>query len=295
MQQWYNCPGCGQYVHYGQTQCLHCGFQMYWQQPAPAPYPPNVQDPTSMQSPSPAQTTAAPQDTPPMQHGATAQDITPVQTPALPQDTPPIEFPSPAQDTPCLQPPAPAREIQSIQPTAPAQETPFMQPPASAQGIPPMQSPDQVTPPMPPPAPGQYYAYPSQPPSPGQYPYFTQPPSQTFIGRIKSMLGIGAKAAPTIPAQQAFIPRQAAPDATTPKKKDILMAYLYWLCLGCHYLYLEKRRSQIIFWLTLGGCGIWWIIDLFRLPGMVKDYNIDLRLNEVLKTQEQLKTGNFQR
>ena len=28
-----------------------------------------------------------------------------------------------------------------------------------------------------------------------------------------------------------------------------------------------------IYWLTAGGLGIWMIIDLFRIPGMVKDRN----------------------
>ena len=41
-------------------------------------------------------------------------------------------------------------------------------------------------------------------------------------------------------------------------------------------------RTQIVFWLTLGGLGMWWLIDMIRLPGMVNDYNIDQLLNAVL-------------
>ncbi|MGA2159901.1 MAG: TM2 domain-containing protein [Dehalococcoidia bacterium] len=100
---------------------------------------------------------------------------------------------------------------------------------------------------------------------------------------------------------QSPAPVQAAPQFTPKaepltnksqdqrKKKDPLIAYVMWLCLGCHYIYLEKRRTQIIFWLTGGGLIIWWLIDLFRIPGMVSDYNIDQLLNAVLRAEAEQK------
>jgi TM2 domain-containing membrane protein YozV len=91
-----------------------------------------------------------------------------------------------------------------------------------------------------------------------------------------------------VQAPQQFTPeRESVIDKSQdrPKKKDPLIAYLLWLCLGCHYIYLEKRRTQIIFWLTGGGLVIWWLIDLFRIPGMVNDYNIDQLLNAVLRAE----------
>ena len=36
---------------------------------------------------------------------------------------------------------------------------------------------------------------------------------------------------------------------------------------------INKPVINIIYWLTAGGLGIWMIIDLFRIPGMVKDRN----------------------
>ena len=57
------------------------------------------------------------------------------------------------------------------------------------------------------------------------------------------------------------------------RQKETGMAYLFWFVLGVHYFYLNKPVINIIYWLTAGGLGIWMIIDLFRIPGMVKDRN----------------------
>jgi hypothetical protein len=46
-----------------------------------------------------------------------------------------------------------------------------------------------------------------------------------------------------------------------------------FLLLGWHYLYLRKGGLQILFWLTLGGLAVWWLLDIFRLPGLVRNYN----------------------
>ena len=54
------------------------------------------------------------------------------------------------------------------------------------------------------------------------------------------------------------------------RQKDTGLAYLF---CGVHYFYLNKPVINIIYWLTAGGLGIWMIIDLFRIPGMVKDRN----------------------
>lgn len=57
------------------------------------------------------------------------------------------------------------------------------------------------------------------------------------------------------------------------RQKETGMTYLFWFVLGVHYFYLNKPFINIIYWLTAGGLGIWMIIDLFRIPGMVKDRN----------------------
>lgn len=60
-------------------------------------------------------------------------------------------------------------------------------------------------------------------------------------------------------------------------KKDVGMAYILFLLipgLAVHKFYLEKPWQAILFILTFGGLGIWWLIDLFTLPGQVKKYNM---------------------
>ncbi|MBI3706327.1 MAG: hypothetical protein HY246_01345 [Proteobacteria bacterium] len=52
--------------------------------------------------------------------------------------------------------------------------------------------------------------------------------------------------------------------------KSIGVARLCWLLLGSHYLYFGRWLLQLVFWLTLGGLGAWWIVDLFRLPAMLR-------------------------
>ena len=61
------------------------------------------------------------------------------------------------------------------------------------------------------------------------------------------------------------------------KAKSVGIAYLFLIViLAMHYGYLRKWGLQIVFWLTGGGFFIWWLIDLFRLVGLVKNYNKDV-------------------
>ena len=61
------------------------------------------------------------------------------------------------------------------------------------------------------------------------------------------------------------------------KAKSLGIAYLFLIIvLAMHYGYLRKWGLQVVFWLTGGGFLIWWFIDLFRLPGLVKNYNKDI-------------------
>ncbi len=66
------------------------------------------------------------------------------------------------------------------------------------------------------------------------------------------------------------------------KAKSRGPAYLLWFLVGGHYLYLGKWGIQFVFWLTLGGLLIWWLVDLVRIPGMIRDYNKDMAV-DVLK------------
>ncbi len=57
-------------------------------------------------------------------------------------------------------------------------------------------------------------------------------------------------------------------------------AYLCWFFLGCHYAYLGKWGLQFLYWFTLGGLGIWILIDLFHIPFKVNTHNMILN-NEI--------------
>lgn len=63
--------------------------------------------------------------------------------------------------------------------------------------------------------------------------------------------------------------------------KSIALGYVCWFVLGIHYGYLGKWGWQIIYWLTFGGLGVWALIDLFRIPGMVNNYNRDFEIGEL--------------
>ena len=60
------------------------------------------------------------------------------------------------------------------------------------------------------------------------------------------------------------------------KAKSAGPAYLLLFLIGGHYIYLRKWGIQFLFWVTLGGLLIWWLVDFFRIPGMIRDYNKDV-------------------
>ena len=57
------------------------------------------------------------------------------------------------------------------------------------------------------------------------------------------------------------------------RRKSKSVAYLLAFALGAHYLYLGERKTQFTFWLTGGGMGIWAILDLWRIPKLVREKN----------------------
>jgi len=61
------------------------------------------------------------------------------------------------------------------------------------------------------------------------------------------------------------------------KRKSVGIGYLFILLVfSTHYGYVNKWGMQVLFWLTGGGLFIWWIVDLFRIPSMVRNYNKDI-------------------
>lgn len=57
------------------------------------------------------------------------------------------------------------------------------------------------------------------------------------------------------------------------KKKRTSIGYIFWLFLGWHYIYARQIGLQFAFWFTLGGFGIWWLVDLFRMPSIIRACN----------------------
>lgn len=60
------------------------------------------------------------------------------------------------------------------------------------------------------------------------------------------------------------------------RRKSTGVAYLLWFFLGWHYAYLGRWGVQFLYWITLGGLGIWALVDLFRLGWVVGNRNRDI-------------------
>ncbi len=66
-------------------------------------------------------------------------------------------------------------------------------------------------------------------------------------------------------------------------------AYLLLLFFGFHYVYMNKLILQILYWITLGGLGIWTIIDLITLANRISTHNALLyRLIDEIEVGEKL-------
>jgi hypothetical protein len=49
--------------------------------------------------------------------------------------------------------------------------------------------------------------------------------------------------------------------------------YLLLFFFGFHYIYLGRLLLQILYWVTLGGLGIWFVIDLVTLSNRISTHN----------------------
>ncbi len=82
------------------------------------------------------------------------------------------------------------------------------------------------------------------------------------------------------------------------RSKGLGVAYLCSL-LYCHYGFLGRWGMTVIMWLaalvTFGAAGlIWWLIDLFRMPGLILNYNRNIAV-EVLRTSRPSKLKRHSR
>jgi len=59
------------------------------------------------------------------------------------------------------------------------------------------------------------------------------------------------------------------------KRKKKSPALAFWLLLPCgmHYAYVGRVWLTLIFLISFGGFGLWWVIDMLRVCGMVREHN----------------------
>lgn len=58
------------------------------------------------------------------------------------------------------------------------------------------------------------------------------------------------------------------------KRKRKSVGWILWLIpITWHYLYVGRAGLQFAFWFTGGGFGIWWLVDLFRMPSIIRSKN----------------------
>lgn len=58
--------------------------------------------------------------------------------------------------------------------------------------------------------------------------------------------------------------------------KSVIWAYVLWLfggIFGVHHFYLRRDRHAFVWWTTLGGFGVGWLGEIFRIPRYVRDAN----------------------
>ena len=67
--------------------------------------------------------------------------------------------------------------------------------------------------------------------------------------------------------------------------------WILFLLLGWSYGSMDKMGLQILFYITLGGLGIWSIIRLFTLSGSIKEYNRNIAMNLGFDNQELAQLG----
>jgi len=75
------------------------------------------------------------------------------------------------------------------------------------------------------------------------------------------------------------------------KKADSTKTWLLFLFLGWSYGSLGSIGKQILFYLTLGGFGIWTFIRLFTLNGSIKKYNKQVAKEAGMSADDMLKLG----
>ncbi|CAC5406608.1 unnamed protein product [Mytilus coruscus] len=56
---------------------------------------------------------------------------------------------------------------------------------------------------------------------------------------------------------------------------DVYLIWIWFGILGGHHFYLRRYKAGFLYLFTLGCFGIGWLVDLVRIPWIVRDYNLD--------------------
>ena len=70
------------------------------------------------------------------------------------------------------------------------------------------------------------------------------------------------------------------------RKANKSTIWILFLFLGWSYGSLNKTGTQILFYITLGGLGLWTVIRLFTLNTAIKEYNRSVAINVGLSSEE---------
>lgn len=70
------------------------------------------------------------------------------------------------------------------------------------------------------------------------------------------------------------------------RNKSLFLAYLCLFFLpSTHYAFMGRWQLQFLFWFTLGGALIWWMVDLYRLPKLINDVNAQFQQKVLMETK----------
>jgi hypothetical protein len=58
--------------------------------------------------------------------------------------------------------------------------------------------------------------------------------------------------------------------------RSLAIARGLWALCGLHLLYLRDYKGQVIFLITFGGFGIWWLLEAWILERRIKLFNLRL-------------------
>lgn len=77
------------------------------------------------------------------------------------------------------------------------------------------------------------------------------------------------------------------------RKANPTTVWLLFIFLGWSYGSLGKVGLQVLYYITLGGLGVWTLIRLFTLSGAIKKYNRNVAMEIGLSDEEKTSLGVF--